>query len=243
VVFGLPPRIEADGHRGSTASGRVRHVAVDHYQSVGIDVTGPLDGPTSQVTVADNIVSGRAELATEQFAIVVDFGAVVRVTGNTVAGGVCTIPGCGADPINEFQSMGIVVVAPACTTVAGNHISGNHVCGNDVCGNDVGVYQIASPSCCTISEWPAGRCWRAGRDGSPPDVAYYCSASPCSPAMSCPHCCTSRDYPAALARWAARYLPAGDQSPHKSPRKPGPRANRTVATSFVRGRPNPASTR
>jgi parallel beta-helix repeat protein len=143
VVFGLPPIIEADGHRGSTASGRVTQVVVDHYQSVGIDITGPLDGPTSQVTVADNVVTGGAELATEQLGIVVDFGAVARVTGNTVAGGVCTIPGCGADPINEFQSMGILVaVAPAGTTVAGNHVS----------GNDVGVYQVASPSCCTISE-------------------------------------------------------------------------------------------
>lgn len=143
VVFGLPPRIQAEGTHGSTASGRVTHVAIHDYQSVGIDIAGPLDGPPSRVTVADNTVSGGAELATEQLGIVVDFGAVARVAGNTVADGVCTIPGCGPDPINQVQSMGILVLgAPAGTTVAGNHIS----------GNDVGVYQIASRNCCTISE-------------------------------------------------------------------------------------------
>jgi parallel beta-helix repeat protein len=143
IVFGLPPRIQADGQRGSTASGRVTHVMVDHYQSVGINVSGPLGGPPSRVTVADNLVTGGAELATEQLGIVVEAGAVARVTGNTVSGGVCTIPGCGSDPISQFQSMGILVaVAPTGTTVADNHIS----------GNDVGIYQIASPDCCTISE-------------------------------------------------------------------------------------------
>ncbi len=142
VVFGLPPRIQMDGQRGSTAFGRITHVTVDHYQSVGIDVTGPLGGPPTRVTVANNVISGGAEIATEQSGIVVDFGAVAQVTGNTLTGAVCTIAGCGPDPINQFQSMGVLAaVAPAGTRIADNHIV----------ANDVGVYQLASPNCCIIS--------------------------------------------------------------------------------------------
>jgi parallel beta-helix repeat protein len=60
-----------------------------------------------------------------------------------VSGGVCTIPGCGPDPITEFQSMGIEVGgAPAATRISDNHVS----------GADVGVYQLGSPNCCQISD-------------------------------------------------------------------------------------------
>ncbi|HLO13614.1 MAG TPA: right-handed parallel beta-helix repeat-containing protein, partial [Anaerolineales bacterium] len=62
--------------------------------------------------------------------------------GNTVSGGVCTIPGCGPDPINEFQAFGIDVFFGGAATLTDNHIS----------GSDVGIYQVLSPNCCTISE-------------------------------------------------------------------------------------------
>jgi parallel beta-helix repeat protein len=144
VSFGAPPRIEMNGVRGTTANGRVTHVVVDGFQTEGLVATGPFGVPASRVTFADNVITaGVPQISTEQNGIDVFLGAVVQVTGNTVSGGVCTIPGCGPDPINEFQAIGIFVGPGG----DGSTISDNHVS-----GSDVGVYQYASPNCCTISE-------------------------------------------------------------------------------------------
>jgi parallel beta-helix repeat protein len=146
VAFGLPPFVEIDGERGSTAFGRVTHVVVDGFQTVGLAVIGPfgVGVPPSSVTFADNVITaGDTVFPTEQFGIVVSFNAVAQVTGNTVSGGICTFPGCGSDPIFESQAMGIeVAAAPVGTRISHNHVS----------GTDVGVYQLASPNCCQISE-------------------------------------------------------------------------------------------
>jgi parallel beta-helix repeat protein len=146
VAFGAPPFVEIDGERGSTAFGLVTHVLVHGFQTVALAVVGPfgVGVPPSSVTFADNVVTaGVPQNPTEQFGISVALNAVAQVTGNTVSGGVCTFPGCGPDPIFEFQAMGIeVAAAPAGTRIADNHVS----------GTDVGVYQLASPNCCQISE-------------------------------------------------------------------------------------------
>jgi parallel beta-helix repeat protein len=145
VQFGLPPFIEQDGVRGSTAFGRVSDVVVDGYQSVGLTATGsPFGVPPSSVTFADNVITaGVPQIPTQQFGIVVSLNAVARVTGNTVSGGVCTVPGCGPDPIFEFQAMGIFISSGG----DGSRIRDNHVS-----GANVGVYQLRSPNCCRISE-------------------------------------------------------------------------------------------
>jgi len=144
VQFGAPPFIVIDGVAGTTGHGRVTNVAVDNYLSIGLVATGPFNQPPSKVTFANNAITpGTPPFPTEHFGIQVVRGAVAQLKGNTVSGGVCTIPGCGADPINEFQAMGIfVAAAPAGTTISDNHIS----------GSDVGIYQFASPNCCTISQ-------------------------------------------------------------------------------------------
>jgi parallel beta-helix repeat protein len=142
VQFGLPPRIEIDGEAGTTASGRVTHVVVDSYLDQGLVATGPPGGPPTQVTFADNVINAGAQTyLTEQFGVHVFLNAVAQVTGNTITGGVCTFPGCGPDPINEFQAMGVLVDLDGSATIADNHIS----------GSDVGVYQVVAANCCRIS--------------------------------------------------------------------------------------------
>jgi parallel beta-helix repeat protein len=144
VSFGAPPRIQMDGLAGTTANGRVTNVVVDGYQSEGLVATGPFGVSPSSVTFSDNVITaGVPQIPTEQFDIDVFFNAVAQVTGNAVSGGVCTIPGCGPDPIFEFQAMGIFVgPGGAGSTFSDNHIS----------GADVGIYQFGSPNCCRINE-------------------------------------------------------------------------------------------
>ena len=64
------------------------------------------------------------------------------MTGNTVSGGVCTVPGCGPDPISEFQAAGILLESS---------VPGSTVTDNNVSGSDIGVYDVFSPDCCKIS--------------------------------------------------------------------------------------------
>jgi parallel beta-helix repeat protein len=143
VQFGLTRPILIDGEHGTRASGRVTHVVVDSYLDVGLAATAPFSGPPTQVTFADDVVNaGVQTYATEQFGVDVFLNAVAQVTGNTISGGVCTFPGCGPDPINDFQAMGVLVDSGGSATIADNRIS----------GSDVGVYQYGSPSCCAISE-------------------------------------------------------------------------------------------
>jgi parallel beta-helix repeat protein len=144
VQFGMGDRAVIDGERGTTASGRVTGVVVDDFLDTGMRAVGPFGVPPTSVTFADNVITaGLPPVPTEQFGIDIFLNAVVQATGNTISGGVCTLPGCGADPINEFQAMGIFVgPGGEGSTIADNHIS----------GSDVGVYQFASPNCCRISE-------------------------------------------------------------------------------------------
>lgn len=78
-----------------------------------------------------------------QLGIVIRAGAVGRVRLNSVRGLRCTDPTCGPDPINENQGSGILVVFGG---------GGAHVSENRVDNNDVGIFQFASPGCCSISE-------------------------------------------------------------------------------------------
>jgi parallel beta-helix repeat protein len=144
VQFGLGDRAVIDGERGTTASGRVTGVVVDSYLSTGLRAVGPYGVPPTSVTFANNVITaGVPPIPTEQFGIDVFLNAVAQVTGNTISGGVCTFAGCGPDPINEFQAMGVLIdTSRQGTTMANNRIS----------GTDVGIYQYGSPNCCRISQ-------------------------------------------------------------------------------------------
>jgi parallel beta-helix repeat protein len=144
VVYGLPPFIEVAGEHGGNAFGRVSHVTVDGYLSEGLTATGGFGGVPTDVTFTENLVRPEAPaIATDQFAINIRFGAIARVTGNTVTGALCTVDGCGADPILEFQSGGVL---------AGGASAGTAIAGNRVSNADIGIYQLASPDCCQIAD-------------------------------------------------------------------------------------------
>ena len=144
VQFGLGDRATIEGQLGTSANGSVTNVLIDGYETEGVVAVAPFSGPPTSVTFTDNVITaGDPLLPVEQFGIDVFLNAVANITGNTISGGVCTLPGCGPDPINEFQAMGIsVVLLGSGTKIADNHIS----------GADVGIYQVFAENCCTISQ-------------------------------------------------------------------------------------------
>jgi len=143
VQFGLPDAILIDGVRGTSASGRVTGVLVDTFLDQGLAACGPRNGPPSRVVFSNNLViTGDPLYETEQIGIHVFLAAEARITGNTVSGGVCTLPDCGPDPVNEYQAIGILVDSGAAATIADN----------DVSDSDIGIYQYFSPNGCRISD-------------------------------------------------------------------------------------------
>ena len=87
VGFGLPPSIEIEGVHGRNAFGKVSHVVVDGYTSVGLAAVGSLGGASTSMTFTDNVVRpGAPVISTEQLSIEVASGALARVNGNTVTG-------------------------------------------------------------------------------------------------------------------------------------------------------------
>jgi len=142
IVYGLPTHIDAFGHAGSPAFGRINNVRVDDFQHAGISVTGPAGGPLSQVAVTDNVVRGGWTLPSFQFGIHVADGAGARVASNTVTDVVCGGESCGPDPINNAQGAGVMIQEVAAPVEVAN---------NTLARNDVGVYQVVSPNCCRIA--------------------------------------------------------------------------------------------
>ena len=142
IVYGLPPHIEAEGVRGSTAYGSVDHVLVDGFQHAGISVAGPAAGERTSVRVVDSVVVGGAVLPSFQMGVHIAGNAVARVAGNRIVGAVCLADYCGPDPINQVQGVGVMVQSA---------IAGTTVVDNELVGNDVGAYQVDSPACCRIA--------------------------------------------------------------------------------------------
>jgi len=146
VVIGLPFLVKIDGETdgGSIGHGTVTHVTVDRYITTGVAVLGPFAGPPSTATIKDNVMIGGTPFAVPgQAGVTVSFASVARVTGNTIHGMVCTAPGCGRDPVNEFQSVGIGGRSnPPGTVIEDNAVS----------GNDVGIYLFDSDGCCRTRE-------------------------------------------------------------------------------------------
>jgi hypothetical protein len=61
---------------------------------------------------------------------------IAKVRENTIRGNVCTVPGCGSDPINEIQSSGIL--PPFSPT------NETEIAENEVSANDIGIYEVES---------------------------------------------------------------------------------------------------
>lgn len=142
VVYGTPSHILVDGQYGTTAYGRIIGVQIDHYQHAGLSIAGPREGVRSRVTATDDVITGGWEIPTFQVGAWISDGAVAHMTHNTVIDNVCGGPGCGPDPINEGQGIGIFLLSlPPGTRVAGNQLA----------GNDTAINQILSPGCCSIA--------------------------------------------------------------------------------------------
>jgi len=143
VVYGTPPHIGVDGEFGSTAYGHVTGVQIDDYQHAGLSIAGPEEGARSRVTASDDVITGGWEIPTFQIGVWISDGAIARVTHNAIDGNVCGGPGCGPDPINEGQGIGVFLLSlPPGTRVAGNRLT----------GNDTGINPILSPDCCSIAD-------------------------------------------------------------------------------------------
>ena len=97
-------------------------VTVSDYQKSGIIVSN--NGSTG--SFKDGLVMGvGATPAIGQNGFEIVDGATATITNNTIAGNLCNNANCGADPVNQSQSAGIIVIAAGQTTINGNTISNN----------------------------------------------------------------------------------------------------------------------
>ena len=137
IVVGVPSFIqvlgEADG--GSIGHASITELLIDKYQNSGISGDGPSSGPQSTATISENLIVGGEQIAGGSIQSGIVLGWVIaKVTENTIRGNVCNVPGCGPDPINDFQSSGILPpFTPSGETV---------IAKNEVSANDVGIYEV-----------------------------------------------------------------------------------------------------
>jgi parallel beta-helix repeat protein len=143
IRIGFPADFRIGGQLGSTGHGKITDVIIDRYRGDGIGVGGPPGGATSTATISHTVILEGTGLINTSQGIAIRQNAVARVTENIVAGNVCTAPFCGPDPLNDAQSLGIVAfdVSPSSVEILDNHIF----------ANEIGIVQLASPHCCTIS--------------------------------------------------------------------------------------------
>jgi parallel beta-helix repeat protein len=119
------------GDSGSPASAVIHNATIVNYQKNGIDVRNA----ASTVNAHDNVVTGPGATPLIASNGVVVVSAAVSIANNTVSGNECNHASCGADPVNDTQSCGILLIDPA---------SGTAVSGNTISGNDIGVYNSSS---------------------------------------------------------------------------------------------------
>jgi parallel beta-helix repeat protein len=145
IVIGLPPVILLDGAFGTIGHGIITEVVIDGYRQAGITVAGPPGGTPSTASLSHNLITGGALIPIDgQTGIHLAGAALAQVRQNKVRGNVCTHPVCGPDPLNQVQSLGILAA------LVGE--DGSEISENQVSDNDIGIYQFASPHCCTIRE-------------------------------------------------------------------------------------------
>ena len=119
---------------GSTTNGAAATIVnntLTNYQKNAIVI----EHAGTSATVSGNMATGiGATPLIAQNGIQVSDGAVGSVTGNQVSGHECDHPTCGADIVNDYQSVGILLAAAGSGTIVSN---------NTVSGNDIGIYNWA----------------------------------------------------------------------------------------------------
>jgi parallel beta-helix repeat protein len=119
----------------------IAHDVVSGYGHEGINVAGP----NSTATIIDNQISGvGGSRAHPVNGIVVQRGGVATIIRNTITDNQCPSPaqGCGPDPVNGAQAVGIGV---------GQTGPGTVIAQNTLSRNDAGIGLFFAPNCCTIS--------------------------------------------------------------------------------------------
>ncbi len=114
----------------TTGTATITNNTVSDYQKGGITI----DNAGSSGIITGNTVAGVG--ATPQIAqngIQISRGATGSITGNSVSGNECDYSSCGADLLNDTQSVGILLYGPAAGTIIAN---------NAVSDNDIGVYNL-----------------------------------------------------------------------------------------------------
>jgi hypothetical protein len=119
----------------TTGSATIEDNVVTGYQKGGIVVSNT----GSSATVDGNTVTGVGNTPLiAQNGIQVSSGATASVTDNDVTDNRCDHATCGPDPLNDFQSAGILLIDHG---LPGTLVSGNR--SND---NDIGVYHFTTAS-------------------------------------------------------------------------------------------------
>ena len=145
IRIGFPAffRIGSQSQLGSTGHGKITDVSINQYLGDGIGVGGPPEGAASTATISHTVILDGTSGFNTSAGIAIRQNAVARVTENIVAGNVCNESFCGPDPLNDAQSAGIVAFDVSASSI--------EILDNHIFANDIGILQIASPHCCTIS--------------------------------------------------------------------------------------------
>lgn len=117
----------------------IRDAVVDNYGLVGIIC----DQIGTDCTIRSSTIAGLGEPSETASGVQVSRGAGARVTDNVVRGNLCGLDVCGPDPVNQFQTAGILTFQAAQRTVISE---------NAFSKNDVGVYLIEGDGCCRTNE-------------------------------------------------------------------------------------------
>lgn len=98
---------------------------INHYQKNGITIVGS----GLAFTVSGNTVTDQPQSQIAPNGIEVGNAGTGTISNNTVSGNECndTGAGCGADPINDTQSTGLLLFDNGPVTVSNNTLSGNDI--------------------------------------------------------------------------------------------------------------------
>jgi len=149
IVLGSPANVQdlQTGLFGSVGHGDIENVTVDQFQGAGITVVAPAGGDPSTARIFENILTGGPSpfFPLVQTGVALSGESISQVKENHVTEISCTAAVCGPNPFTQVQASGI-----STSRVGAEYES--EISENFLSGNFVGIYQFASPDCCSIRE-------------------------------------------------------------------------------------------
>lgn len=128
---GIEVGLATSGTTADTGTAKLSNDTVTSYQKNGITV----DGAGSNATISNTTVTGAGLAAVlAQNGIQISDGATATISGSAVSGDECgdAAAGCGANPVTNTQSAGILAFDSGALSVTGTTVS----------ASDMGVYNI-----------------------------------------------------------------------------------------------------